>query len=190
MSNLHAANLFDVAGKRALITGGGSGLGEQMATALCANGAHVFIAARKEGQLKEVSERLTRLGPGKCEYIIGDVGSKAGCEGIVSELKKRTSVLNVLVNNSGVTWGDKFDSFDENKGWDRVLAVNVKALFYMTVLCAPLLTVQATATSPGRIINISSVAGLDPKASETGLSVAGTGLWSCTFPHRPLGDVR
>lgn len=48
----------------------------------------------------------------------------------------------------------------------------------MTVGLTPLLEAEATALSPGRVVNISSVAGLDPKASETGLGVAGTGLWS------------
>ena len=71
MDNLSIANLFDVTGKVAVITGGGSGLGEMMATALVKNGARVIIASRKEPQLKEVSERLTKAGPGSCEYIIG-----------------------------------------------------------------------------------------------------------------------
>lgn len=47
-----------------------------MATALVANGAHVYIASRKEKQLKEVADRLSKAGPGKCEYIIADLGSK------------------------------------------------------------------------------------------------------------------
>ena len=60
----------------ALITGGGSGLGQMAATALVQNGAHVIIASRKEPQLKELSEALTKAGPGKCSYFIADVSSK------------------------------------------------------------------------------------------------------------------
>ena len=71
MENLAIQNLFSVKGKIAVVTGGGSGLGEMMATALVKNGARVLIASRKEPQLKEVSERLTKMGPGSCEYIIG-----------------------------------------------------------------------------------------------------------------------
>ncbi|KAK4705837.1 hypothetical protein P7C70_g369, partial [Phenoliferia sp. Uapishka_3] len=68
MSNLAISSLFDVTGRKALVTGGGSGLGEMMATALVANGAHVYIASRKEKQLKEVSEKLTKMGPGRCVF--------------------------------------------------------------------------------------------------------------------------
>lgn len=92
-----------------------------MATALVHNGAHVYIASRKEKQLKEVAERLTKDGPGKCEYIIADVSAKAGCVALIEEVKKRTDVLHILVNNTGTTWGDKFGTeFDEEKGWKRV----------------------------------------------------------------------
>ena len=74
------------------------------ATALVQNGAHVIIASRKEPQLKEVSEALTKAGPGRCQYIIADVGTKAGCDALADKVKalgiKR---LNILLNNSGVT---------------------------------------------------------------------------------------
>ncbi|KAL8284119.1 hypothetical protein RQP46_004868 [Phenoliferia psychrophenolica] len=69
-------------------------------------------------------------GPGKCEYIIADLGSKAGCDALVAEVKKRTDVLHILVNNSGTTWGAPYDDFPEASGWDRVLSTNVKAIFY------------------------------------------------------------
>lgn len=148
------------------------------ASALCQNGAHVFIASRKAAQLKEVSDRLTKEGPGKCEYIVADIGTKAGCDALVAEVFKRTNKLNILINNSGTTWGAKYEDFPEAQGWDRVIATNVKAIFYLTSGLTPLLEKNATNTNPGRVINISSVAGLDPKAQDTGLADAGTGLWS------------
>lgn len=83
-----------------------------------------------------------------------------------------------LINNSGTTWGDKYESFNEAQGWDRVLGTNVKAIFYMTSGLTPLLAQGATNINPGRVINISSVAGISPSASDTGLGDAGTGLWS------------
>ena len=81
MDNLAIQNLFSVKGKVAVVTGGGSGLGEMMATALVENGARVIIASRKEPQLKEVAERLTAAGPGRCEYVIG---VRARCFSLVS----------------------------------------------------------------------------------------------------------
>ena len=77
-----------------------------------------------------MSERLTKAGPGSCEYIQADIGSKAGCEALIAEVKKRTPVLHILVNNSGVTWGAPLTDFPEDQGWKRVLAANVQAIFY------------------------------------------------------------
>ncbi|GAA5866308.1 hypothetical protein JCM5353_002920, partial [Sporobolomyces roseus] len=62
--------------------------------------------------------------------------------------------------------------------WDRVLATNVKAIFYTTAGLADLLAKDATNIDPGRIVNISSVAGLDPGADNSVLAEQGTGLWS------------
>ncbi|SGY31524.1 BQ5605_C002g01237 [Microbotryum silenes-dioicae] len=175
---LQAAKLFNVSGRKALVTGGGSGLGEMMATALCQGGAHVYIASRKEGQLKAVADRLNREGPGKCEYIIADVGSKEGCLKLVAEVEKRTPVLHILVNNSGTTWGAPLLDFPEKEGWDRILATNVKAIYWLSAHLSPLLAKEATATMPGRIVNITSVAGLSPIAEGTGLSDASMVLHS------------
>lgn len=101
-----------------------------MATTLVSNGAHVLIASRKLAQLQSVSEKLNTLGPGTCSYIVADIGSKAGCDKLVAEVGKRWDSLQILVNNSGTTWGAKWEDFPEDKGWDRILGTNVKALFY------------------------------------------------------------
>ncbi|GAA5861474.1 hypothetical protein JCM1840_005381 [Sporobolomyces johnsonii] len=179
---LQIPKLFGVSGKVALITGGGSGLGEMMATALVQNGAKVYIASRKEKQLKAVADRLTSAGPGSCEYLIADVGSKAGCDALIEKVKQKTDKLHILINNSGTTWGAELTDFPEREGkssrWDRVLATNVKAIFYMTAGLSQLLFADATSTDPGRVVNISSIAGLDPQADNSLLSDPGLGLWS------------
>ncbi|KAK4050496.1 hypothetical protein OIO90_005079 [Microbotryomycetes sp. JL221] len=175
--DLKTPKLFDVKGQVALVTGGGSGLGEMMATSLVQNGAKVFIASRKEKQLKEVAERLTKQGPGSCEYIIADISSKKGCDALADELKKRTDHLTILVNNSGTTWGAPYDNFPE-AGWRRVLATNIEAIFYLTAAVTPLLEKKATPLMPGRVVNISSIAGFEAKTEGSGLSAEGMGLWS------------
>ncbi|GAA5855562.1 hypothetical protein JCM5353_005943, partial [Sporobolomyces roseus] len=100
LPQLQIPKLFDVSGKIALITGGGSGLGEMMATSLVQNGARVIIASRKEKALKQVADKLTAQGPGRCEYIVADLGSAQGCKSLCEEVKKRTDKLDILVNNS------------------------------------------------------------------------------------------
>lgn len=74
------------------------------AQAFVQNGAKVIIASRKESELKKTADRLNKLGPGKCEYIVADLKDKAGCDNLVSQAKKLTDRLDVLINNSGATW--------------------------------------------------------------------------------------
>jgi NAD(P)-dependent dehydrogenase (short-subunit alcohol dehydrogenase family) len=56
--------------------------------------------------------------------------SKAGCDALIQEFRKREHKLHVLINNSGVTWGGPYEDFPEEKGWDNVFNVNVKSIFY------------------------------------------------------------
>ncbi|EIW53462.1 NAD-P-binding protein [Trametes versicolor FP-101664 SS1] len=175
--NFTVPALFDVKGKVAVVTGGGSGIGTMIAAAYVQNGAKVYIASRKEQQLKEVSESLTKKGPGSCHYIVADISSKAGCEALANAIKERESKVHILVNNSGASWGAPFEDFPE-QGWDKVIALNVKSIFYMTAALTPLLAKDATGFDPGRVINISSVAGFLTTAHGSRLASGNNGLWS------------
>ncbi|KAG6840594.1 hypothetical protein C0991_005684 [Blastosporella zonata] len=128
--DLTVNSLFNVKGKIVLVTGGGSGIGKMIAAGFAQNGAKVYIAARKLPQLKEAAEEISRGSPIPVQYIQANVGSRAGCDALISEFKKRESKLHVLVNNSGITWGGPYNDFPEEKGWDNVFNVNVKAIFY------------------------------------------------------------
>ncbi|TFL00947.1 hypothetical protein BDV98DRAFT_549078 [Pterulicium gracile] len=176
-TTLSAESLYNVKGKVVLVTGGSSGIGKMMAAGFVRNGAKVYIAARKEAQLKEATEELRTLGSGGVEFIVANVGSKAGCDALIAEFKKRENKLHVLINNSGITWGAPMDDFPEAKGWDNIFNVNVKSIFYMTVGLAPLLSKDSNNINPGRVINISSVASLTA-ASKTALASPGTGTYS------------
>ncbi|GJE93463.1 NAD(P)-dependent dehydrogenase [Phanerochaete sordida] len=170
--------LFNVRGKVAVVTGGGSGIGTMFAAAYVQNGAKVYIASRKEKQLKEVSEALNRKGPGSCHYVVADLSTKAGCDHLADEIKKREPKVHILVNNSGATWGAPYDNFPEKEGWDRVLGLNVKGIYYLTVGLTELLAKDATADDPGRVINITSIAAVNTVATGSTLADAGNGLWS------------
>jgi len=176
--SLAITDLFNVSGKVAVVTGGGSGLGTMMATALAQNGAHVIIASRKEKALKEVADKLNKDGPGKCNYVVADLSTKGGCEHLANEVKKLTDKVHILINNSGVTWGAPYDNVPEQQGWDKIFALNVKSIFYLTVALTPLLAKGSNNIDPGRVINIASVAGLDPVSEGTALGEADHGLWS------------
>ncbi|KAH7115017.1 hypothetical protein B0J11DRAFT_470587 [Dendryphion nanum] len=179
--DLSVANLFDFSSHIALVTGGATGLGEMAAQAFVQNGAHVLIASRKESELKSTTDRLNKLGPGRCEYIVADLKDKAGCDGLCAEVKKRVDRLTVLVNNTGVSWGDDYYQFPES-GWDKLMALNVKSIFYMTVGLEPLLLNGVSPDNPSRVINIASMAGIQTTdvtaGEEGGLTSPGHGTFS------------
>ncbi|KAF9481353.1 NAD(P)-binding protein [Pholiota conissans] len=177
-SDLRLESLFKVNGKIVLVTGGGSGIGKMIATGFAQNGAKVYIAARKENQLKEAVADINKVATGpKADYIVANIGSKAGCNALIAEFRKKESKLHVLVNNSGITWGGPFLDFPEEKGWDNVFNVNVKSIFYMTAGLSDLLIKGSDNRDPGRVINISSTASVEPE-SEGVLSAEGNGTWS------------
>lgn len=157
--NLTVTNLFDLSNDVVLVTGGATGLGEMAAQAFVQNGARVLIASRKQSELDRTAARLNALGPGRCEYVVADLKDKAGCDALCAEVRCRTDRLTVLVNNSGATWGAPYDDFPES-GWDKIMALNVKSIFYVTAGLHALLTRGATANAPSRVINIASTAGV------------------------------
>lgn len=177
LGDLSTSSLFNVKGKIALVTGGGTGIGKAIAASLAANGAKVYIAARKESLLKETTTELNSRGPGKVEYIVANLGNKAGCDTLIAEIKKREHKLHILVNNSGITWGAPYDDFPEVKGWDNVMAVNVKSIFYMTSGLTELLAKDSDALDPAHVINISSTSSVSGFA-EGALSAGDSGTWS------------
>lgn len=179
--DLTAATLFSFTSHIALITGGASGLGEMAAQAFVQNGARVIIASRKESELQKTTARLNALGPGTCEYIVADLSNRAGCTALCNQVSQRTDRLTVLLNNSGATWGADYYDFPES-GWDKLMALNVKAIFYVTAGLEPLLLKDTSATMPSRVINIASIAGLQTTDVTTpaagGLAAPGTGTFS------------
>ena len=135
-------DLFSVAGRTALVTGGATGLGRICAEALLSAGARVLIASRKAEACEAAAKELVAIGP--CEGFGGSVANEQGVAALAEETRKRTERLDILVNNAGVNWGAPFETF-EWKGWERVLSVNVAGLFTLTRDLMPLLVRSGTA---------------------------------------------
>lgn len=154
--------IFGVSGKTALVTGGATGIGHMIATALVEGGAHVMIASRNEDACRRTADELNALdAPGDALGFAGDVGSEEAIAALANEVGKRTDRLNILVNNAGVTWGKEFEAFP-HKAWQRVMNVNVAGLFTLTQDLLPKLEAAAGADDPARIINLGSVMGSIP----------------------------
>lgn len=160
--------LFGVGGKTALVTGGGTGIGRMVATALAEGGARVLICSRKlevvEQTAKEINESLngSNVEPsGSVEAFQGDVGSEEGVAKLVEAFRERSPKLDILVNNAGVSWGEPLGSFSYH-AWSRVMDVNVAGLFHLTQTLLPELKESGSPEDPARVINLGSVMGSTP----------------------------
>lgn len=149
--------LFSIAGKTALVTGGSRGIGLMIARGYVEAGARVYISSRKVEACAAAAETLGKLGT--CIALPADLSTMEGIEHVAREIAGREPRLDILVNNAGATWGGKVDDFPET-GWDKVMDLNVKSVFFLTQKLLPLLGAAARPTAPARVINIGSIDGL------------------------------
>ncbi|WP_159588453.1 MULTISPECIES: SDR family oxidoreductase [Chelativorans] len=156
--------LFSLAGKTALVTGGASGIGRMAASAMVRAGAHVMIASRRGEQCAAMARELNELDvPGSAEGFAGDVGSEEGVTQLAAAVGERTDRLDILFNNAGASWGERLESFPYH-AWARVLNINVTGLFHLTRELLPLLEKAASEEDPARVVNLGSVMGSQPIA--------------------------
>ena len=156
-------DLFSLAGRTALVTGGSRGIGRMIAQGFLAHGARVYISARKADACDRTAAELCALGP--CASLPGDVSSIEGCHALAAAFAAREEKLDILVNNAGAAWGAPFGEFPE-AGWDKVVDLNMKAPFFLTQALNALLR-NAAATRPSKVINIASIDGLSVNPWET-----------------------
>ena len=157
-------DLFSLAGKNALVTGGSRGIGFMIAQGLLQAGARVIISSRKQHELDEAQLALSAFG--EVQTIRADVSSVDGVEALAAEVAQRFPVLDILVNNAGATWGMPLDDFDEH-AWDKVMDTNVKGVFFLTQKLLPNLRAAASPDDPARVINIGSIDGLHVNPMDT-----------------------
>ncbi|POP04461.1 SDR family NAD(P)-dependent oxidoreductase, partial [Salmonella enterica] len=130
---------------------GSRGLGEMMARAYVENGAKVYITARKADACEALASELSKIG--ECIAIPADLSRMEEIDRLADELRKREKRLDILVNNAGASWGASFAEFPEN-GWDKVMDLNVKSVFFLTQRLLDLLEAAGSPESYARVINI------------------------------------
>ncbi|HEY9237724.1 MAG TPA: SDR family oxidoreductase [Burkholderiaceae bacterium] len=156
-------DLFSLKGRIALVTGGSRGIGRMIAAGFLAQGAKVYISSRKAADCDATAKELSAQG--ECISLPADVSTLEGIQGLVAAYGARESTLDILVNNAGAAWGETFDTFPE-KGWDKVVDLNLKSPFFLTqALIAPLRA--AAKTQPAKVINIASIDGISVNPQET-----------------------
>jgi len=151
------AGLFSVEGKTVLVTGGSRGIGLMIARGFVEAGAEVVISSRKADVCGQVAAELSKVGT--CFALPADLSTVEGAVGLAAALRERWPRLHVLVNNAGVAWGAPLESYPD-AAFDKVFAVNVKAVFRLTVELLPALRAAASAEDPARVVNIGSIDGI------------------------------
>jgi len=151
------SSFFSVAGKTALVTGGGGGIGRMIAEALVEAGAKTYIVGRNAEKLAGTVEALS--GKGACIALPGDLSTTEGVAAVAAMLAGLETRLDILVNNAGSMYEAPIDQFTE-EGWDSVVDLNLKSVFFLTQALLPLLRAAATPDAHAAIINIGSIGGL------------------------------
>ena len=159
-----SSNLFSLDGKTALVTGGSRGIGAMIARGLIDAGARVIISSRKEAELTETKNELSKYG--EVHAIRADVSTVDGAETLARQVTEIFPTLSILVNNAGATWGMPLDDFNEH-AWDKVMDTNVKGVFFLTQKLLPNLRAAGTQEDPARVINIGSIDGLHVNPMDT-----------------------
>jgi NAD(P)-dependent dehydrogenase (short-subunit alcohol dehydrogenase family) len=155
--------LFSLKGRTALITGGSRGIGRMIATGFLEQGARVYISSRKADVCDQTAAELSALGT--CISLPADVSSVEGAKALAKKFASREEKLDILVNNAGAAWGEPFDDHSE-KGWDKVVDLNMKAPFFLSQALITQLR-KAAENQPAKIINISSIDGIVVNPMET-----------------------
>jgi NAD(P)-dependent dehydrogenase (short-subunit alcohol dehydrogenase family) len=151
------SQLFDISGKTALVTGGSRGIGLMIARGFVQNGAKVYISSRKAEACERAAAELSKYGT--CIPLAHDLGSMAEVKALAEDIKAREKKLDILINNAGAAWAEPFETYSE-AGWDKLMNVNLKAIFFLSQALLPELKAAGTADDPARIVNIGSIDGI------------------------------
>lgn len=172
---MKAAELFDLTGQTALVTGAGSGLGRRFAEVLAANGAKVALVGRREERLAAVGHTIEQAG-GRAVVIAADVRDRAAMTWAFDAAEKALGTVAILVNNAGVAHAGRATDLSESE-WRRVLEVDLDAVFFWAQEAARRML---AAGRGGAIVNIASVLGISVSKGVAAYAVAKAGVIQLT----------
>jgi len=161
---MHVKELFDLAGKVAIVTGGGRGIGLEIAEGFAESGARVAITGRRREWLDPAEKRLREIGADALA-IVADVTQPDGIAESLRATLERFGGLDILVNNAGISWGSPSLTHPIEK-WRSVIDVNLTGAWLMSQAAAP----HMIERGGGSILNISSITGqlgIDPELQDT-----------------------
>ncbi|WP_431800629.1 SDR family oxidoreductase [Halobacillus andaensis] len=162
---MHVMELFNLKGKTAIVTGGGRGLGAQIAEGLAEAGANIVLCSRKKEACESTAERLKEENKVETLAFGCNVTNPDDVEYVVDQTVEAFGKIDILVNNSGATWGAPAPEMPL-EAFHKVMNVNVTGTFLMSQKVGEVMVKQEF----GKIINVASVAGLggaDPRFMDT-----------------------
>ena len=172
---MKAAEIFDLKGRVALVTGASSGLGRRFAQVLAANGAAVALVARRADRLKDLQAAIEKLG-GKAVAIEADVLDRKAMARAFDQAEKVLGTVTILVNNAGVAHSTRATELSEEE-WRRVVGTNLDAVFAWAQEGAKRML---AANKMGAIVNIASVLGFGVSKGTIAYSTAKAGVIQMT----------
>ena len=166
---------MDLRGAVALVTGGNGGLGQRICHALAKEGVHIAVMyAQSREQAEGVARELASSYQVNAAAFACDITDAAAVKRLVEDVSKRFGRIDILVNDAAFNKSIPFADLDDltEEVWDKIMAVNLTGPMRLTKAVAPVMKAQGR----GRIVNISSVAGLGPQGSSIAYAVSKAGL--------------
>ena len=172
---MKAAELFDLKGRVALVTGASGGLGLRFAEVLAANGASVALVARRADKLKSAVAKIEKAG-GKAIAVEADVLDRAAMNNAFDQAEKALGTVTILVNNAGVAHSTRATDVTEEE-WNHVVRTNLDAVFFWAQEGARRML---KANARGAIVNIASVLGFGVSKGTVAYATAKAGVIQMT----------
>ena len=163
-----------LAGKNAIITGAGRGIGRAVALALAAEGVNVGLLAQSESTLKDVAKEVEALGV-KAAYATANVSAVNEVNEAIDSLTNELGQVDILINNAGIAKFGKFMELEVEE-WEKIIQVNLMGVYYVTRAVLPKMIEQ----NSGDIINISSSAGQKGAPLTSAYSASKFGVFGLT----------
>ena len=156
----------DLKNKKAIITGGGRGLGKATAIAFAKEGIDIAITGRNEAVLKETVSELEAFGI-NAMYAVFDVSSYENVKSGIKSIVKTLGSVDILVNNAGIAAFGTFNDMEVSQ-WSQIIQTNLMGMYYVTKEVLPYLIDK----NEGDVINVSSTAGLNGNANTSAYSAS------------------
>ncbi len=174
---MNSRQIFDLAGRVAIVTGGSVGLGRQMAEGLAEMGVNLVLCARKKERCLKAAEELQQLGV-QVLAMGCDVKDQASISEVVDATVSKFGRIDILINNAGTSWGAPVEDMTLAQ-WNKVVETNMTGTFLFSQAAGKVMIAQRR----GKIINIASIAGLrgsPPELSAIGYTSSKGGIIAFT----------